>query len=139
MMKALLTLIGCQLAGELLRSALALPVPGPVIGMFMLTATLAFRSRYSKTNESGFGRTLERTAETLIVSMGLMFVPAGVGIISEAGLLRQEWLPIVAALFGSTILGLVVTGLVMHWASRSRKAPANAAFCALPSHQGSRS
>ena len=139
MMKALLTLIGCQLAGELLRSALALPVPGPVIGMFMLTATLAFRSRYSKTNESGFGRTLERTAETLIASMGLLFVPAGVGIISEAGLLRQEWLPIVAALFGSTILGLVVTGLVMHWASRPRKVRTSVALRALPSHQGSRS
>jgi holin-like protein len=51
--------------------------------------------------------------------------------------LRQEWLPIVAALFGSTILGLIVTGLVMHWASRPRKARATATFGAIPSHQGS--
>jgi holin-like protein len=139
MLIALLTLIGCQFAGELLRSALALPVPGPVIGMFLLAAALAVRSRTTKTSENGFGHTLERTSETLIASMGLLFVPAGVGIISEAGLLRQEWLPIVAALFGSTILGLVVTGLVMHWTSRPRKARTGAAFCAVPSHQGSRS
>ena len=43
MLIALLTLIGCQLAGELLRSALALAVPGPVIGMFMLAAVLAIQ------------------------------------------------------------------------------------------------
>jgi holin-like protein len=137
MLMALLVLIGCQLAGELLRSALALPVPGPVIGMFMLAAVLAFRSRATKTTGNGFSPTLERTAETLIGSMGLLFVPAGVGIISEAELLRQEWLPIVAALFGSTILGLLVTGLVMHWASRPRQERTAATFGTIPSHQGS--
>jgi len=51
--------------------------------------------------------------------MGLLFVPAGVGIIAEAGLLRQQWLPIVAALLGSTVLSIAVTGLVMHWLTRS--------------------
>lgn len=137
MLIALLTLIGCQLAGELLRSALALPIPGPVIGMFMLAAVLAFRSGTTKTAESDFGRTLERTAETLIGAMGLLFVPAGVGIISEAGLLRQEWLPIVAALLGSTILGLIVTGLVMHWTSRPRKLHTSATLGVVASHQGS--
>jgi len=55
--------------------------------------------------------------------MGLLFVPAGVGIIATASLLRQEWLPIVAGLIGSTVLSLAVTGLVMHWTSRSRSTP----------------
>lgn len=137
MLIALLTLIGCQLAGEAVRSSLSLPLPGPVIGMFMLAAVLAFRSRQRRTSENGFGRMLERTAEMLIGSMGLLFVPAGVGIISEAGLLRQEWLPIVAALFGSTVLGLLATGLVMHWANRPRKVHAIAPFRAIPSQQGS--
>ncbi|HUN99414.1 MAG TPA: CidA/LrgA family protein [Bradyrhizobium sp.] len=137
MMMAFLTLIGCQLAGELVRSAIGLPVPGPVIGMFLLAAVLAFRSRYSKLGESDFGSSLERTADTLIGSMGLLFVPAGVGIISEAGLLRQEWLPIVAALLGSTILGLLATGLVMHWTGRPRKVCTSAVSRAIPSHQGS--
>jgi holin-like protein len=137
MLTALSALIGCQLAGELVRSSLSLPVPGPVIGMFMLAAVLALRSRQRRTSENGFDPMLERTAETLIGSMGLLFVPAGVGIISEAGLLRQEWLPIVAALFGSTILGLLATGLVMHWANRPRKARATAPFRGIPFRQGS--
>jgi putative effector of murein hydrolase LrgA (UPF0299 family) len=137
MLTALLALIGCQLAGELVRSSLSVPVPGPVIGMFMLAAVLGCRSRQRRSSENGFDPMLERTAETLIGSMGLLFVPAGVGIISEAGLLRQEWLPIVAALFGSTILGLLATGFVMHWANRPRKARATAPFRAIPFRQGS--
>jgi holin-like protein len=50
--------------------------------------------------------------------MGLLFVPAGVGVIVEFGVLRQNWLPILAGLLLSTILGLIVTGLVMHHVSR---------------------
>jgi holin-like protein len=139
MLIALLTLVGCELAGEAARAAFALSIPGPVIGMFMLAAALVFRSRYAKTGEGGFDRALERTSGTLIAYMGLLFVPAGVGIISEAGLLEREWLPIVVSLFGSTILGLVVTGLVMHWAMRPRKERQEATFHAIPSHQGSQS
>jgi holin-like protein len=46
--------------------------------------------------------------------MGLLFVPAGVGIITEGDLLRREWLPIIVALVGSTLIGLVATGWLMH-------------------------
>ena len=53
--------------------------------------------------------------------MGLLFVPAGVGIVAEAGLVRKEWLPIAAGLIGSTVLSLAVTGLVMHWTTRRRR------------------
>ncbi len=95
---ALLCLIGCQLVGEFVREALHLPIPGPVIGMFLLAGVLAFGRRIP--------RALEQMADGLIGHMGLLFVPAGVGIVAEAGLLRQEWLPIVAALLGSTCLGV---------------------------------
>ena len=37
MPSAMLILVGCQLLGELLRTTFHLPVPGPVIGMFLLT------------------------------------------------------------------------------------------------------
>jgi holin-like protein len=119
---ALLILFGCQLIGEVLRAAFRLPVPGPVIGMFLLTAALAIRQPggtvdelASSAGESEASCSLQRVSDALIAHMGLLFVPAGVGVIAEAGLLRTQWLPIVAALFGSTILSLVVTGLVMHW------------------------
>lgn len=115
MLNAFLCLIGCQLLGEIVREAAHLPVPGPVIGMFLLAAALAFGGR-----KAG-GRVppaLDRTAAALIGHMGLLFVPAGVGIIAEADLLQAEWLPILAALIGSTLLSIAVTGMVMHWSMR---------------------
>jgi holin-like protein len=135
---ALLILIGCQLIGEVLRTVLHLPIPGPVIGMFVLAAVLAGRQsggrqsggRQSGGRQSGGGQSggsgdpaapspLQRTADALIAHMGLLFVPAGVGVIAQAGLLRTQWFPIVAALVGSTVLSLIVTGLMMHWTGRT--------------------
>lgn len=115
---AFLVLILCQLVGELIREVLKLPIPGPVIGMFLLAAILGWRLRGNP--ERGIPKPLETLAEGLIANLGLLFVPAGVGIIAEAGLLRQDWLPIIAGLVGSTVLGLAVTGLVMHWTIRSK-------------------
>ena len=127
MLTALLSLIGCQLLGELIRDACHLPIPGPVLGMFLLAAVLAFHDRRRKPGVDDARAALEQTAETLIAHMGLFFVPAGVGIIAEAGLLRQQWLPILAALFGSTLLSIAVTGLVMHRVTRSSEQQQGAA------------
>ena len=116
-----LILLACQLAGDLLRHTLALPIPGPVIGMSILTVVLVFRAERT-TSKSSTVIGLERTAETLIRNMGLLFVPAGVGIITEMGALRLQWLPMAAGLIGSTLLSLLATGLVMHWSIHRRAA-----------------
>jgi holin-like protein len=109
-----LVLVGCQLVGEVLRRALHLPLPGPVIGMLLLATVLAIAGNDPIEETSQ----LAQTANALIANMGLLFVPAGVGVIVEFGVLRQNWLPILAGLLLSTILGLIVTGLVMHHVSR---------------------
>jgi holin-like protein len=128
---AILILIGCQLVGELVREACALPIPGPVIGMFLLAAILVCRTNTSAAKP--IPQPLTSVAETLIAHMGLLFVPAGVGIIAEAGLLQKEWLPIMVALVGSTVLSVAVTGLVMHWISAPSAAtkPATAPIIAM--------
>lgn len=118
MIPAILLLISCELVGEVVRAALTLPIPGPVIGMFLLAAVLGVRK--DRSERPAIPPALGTTSETLIGHMGLLFVPAGVGIITEIGVLRSEWLPIVAALIGSTVLSLIVTGLVMHWTSKPR-------------------
>ncbi len=112
MPSAIFILIACALIGEALRGAVHLPVPGPVIGMFLLAGALIAGARRMPAATS-LRASLDRTAETLISHMGLLFVPAGVGIIAQADLLRQEWLPILAAVIGSTVLSLIVTALVM--------------------------
>jgi len=121
MIPALLVLLVCELAGNALHQMLGLPVPGPVISMSILAAVLAFRKGGASSGSPITG-SLEQTAETLIRHMGLLFVPAGVGLIAEIGVLRSEWLPIAAGLIGSTLLSLAVTGLVMHWSIGRRAA-----------------
>ncbi|TPK67518.1 CidA/LrgA family protein [Mesorhizobium sp. B2-4-15] len=118
MLAAIFLFVGCQLTGEVLRELLSLPIPGPVIGMFFLGALLVCWQK-TGTNRN-IPVEVERTAETFIRYMGLLFVPAGVGVISQGGLLRAEWLPILVGLVGSTILSVAITGFVMHWTSRTR-------------------
>lgn len=110
MVNALAVLVGAQLLGELLRQLLHLPLPGPVIGMFILAVGLLLRRDAAQLQRSG----LTGVANALITNMGLLFVPAGVGIVTESHLLHEYWLPILVGLVVSTVLGLLVTALVMH-------------------------
>ena len=107
MIKALTILVVCQLIGEVIAQASGLPLPGPVIGLMLLLAGL--------TLAGGPDRELETTSRGLLQHLILLFVPAGVGIITQLDVLRRDWLPIVAALLVSTTLALLVTALVMQW------------------------
>jgi holin-like protein len=115
-------LLAMQLVGEVLRRVLHLPLPGPVIGMFLLTLLLVTAGRGWIQPKTEGTAPLPQLSQALITNMGLLFVPAGVGIITEMDVLKQAWLPILAGLFVSTILGLAVTALVMHALSRGSSA-----------------
>ncbi|NHO30996.1 CidA/LrgA family protein [Acetobacter fallax] len=136
MPEAFFTLLVFQLIGTAAQAALNLPVPGPVIGMFLLAALLIWRKSRASRREahsplspdsepgtSAASPALAALSRTLIACLGLLFVPAGVGIITELPVLSANALPIAVALFGSTILGLMVTALVMHRATTGGAAP----------------
>jgi len=114
MIGAIFILMLFELVGEMLRSALHIAVPGPVIGMLLLAAVLVWRYRREAPLNPEAPPALDKTAGVLLQHLGLLFVPAGVGIIAEASLLRQEWMPILVGVVGSTVLSLTATGLVMH-------------------------
>ncbi len=105
MLKALTVLLLYQLAGEATALAFSLPVPGPVIGMLMLFATLVARKRAPEYLREG--------ANGLLSHLSLLFVPAGVGIMVHVERIRAEALPIVVSLVGSTALTIAVTALVL--------------------------
>jgi putative effector of murein hydrolase LrgA (UPF0299 family) len=98
-------LLACQLVGTVIQEALDLPVPGAVIGMALLFAGLVLRGRVPDG--------LHQVAQGLLGNLSLLFVPAGVGVMQEIGIIRSEALPIVAALLGSCVLTIAVTGLIM--------------------------
>ena len=96
-------LLVCQLIGELLARGLGLPVPGPVIGLILLFLALVMRSGDPPAP-------LDTAATTLLSNLGLLFVPAGVGVVLYLPLLAQYWAPIGLAIIFGTLGGIVVTG-----------------------------
>lgn len=135
MVQAFFILLFFQFLGTALQDGFHLSVPGPVIGMFILAACLIgrkqlFRARHIKASGSAFSAEQEaippdlaRVSRSLIGALGLLFVPAGAGIAGQFTLLRTNVWPVCVALVGSTLLGLVVTALVMQAMTRGH-APA---------------
>ena len=104
MILGLLTLLGYQLIGEIAVRALHLSLPGPVLGMLLLFATLVWRG--------GAFAGLSGVSRGLLAHLSLLFVPAGVGVVRYLPLLRSEGLALGAVLIISTLLTLIVTGAV---------------------------
>ena len=105
MLPALTLLLLLQLVGEVIVQCLALPIPGPVIGMTLLFLTLLARGQVSHDTRTNVGAFLQH--------MSLFFVPAGVGVMVHVQRVASEWLPIVIALVVSTFAGMAVTAWVI--------------------------
>ncbi len=105
MIAALATLLGFQLIGEAIVYALGWPVPGPVVGMALLLATLALWR--------GLLDRLRPTALALLTHLSLLFVPAGVGVMVHARRLESEGVAILVAIVVSTVLAMIVTALTV--------------------------
>lgn len=105
MIGALAVLLSFQLVGEVLARSLALPIPGPVIGMLLLLAVLLVRGATPPA--------LHQTVTVLLGNLSLLFVPAGVGVVAHLGTLQRALLPLLLTLLGSTLITVVVTAGVL--------------------------
>lgn len=110
MIEALLTLLSCQLAGEVCVRGLGLPLPGPVAGMALLFVALILRGRIAGTRAPP--RALDAAADALLANLSILFVPAAVGVIRYGGMLRAHGLVMLVAVIVSTLLALIVTAIV---------------------------
>jgi len=110
MIRALTLLFVCQLAGEAVVRAAGLAFPGPVLGMALLVAGLFAFGRS--------GAALDETANAILRNLSLLFVPAAVGVMQQAGLIAANWLAISVTVAVSTLLTLVVTVLTFRAVAR---------------------
>lgn len=106
MLETLLVLIGFQLAGEALGVALALPVPGAVLGMMLLFAFLMLRR--------GVPRALQQGVPALLQHFSLFFIPAGLGVVLYSKLLGESWWQMVVALVVGTLVTFIVSAGLLH-------------------------
>ena len=90
--------------GETLARLGGLPVPGPVIGLVLLYANLTWLG--------GVPESLGQVADGVLKAFGLLFVPAGVGVIAYLHLLQTDFLAIIGALIGGTIVTIAAVALL---------------------------
>ena len=90
--------------GELLKYAIPLPVPASIYGLVILFILL----------ETGALKldAVKDTAIFLIEIMPLMFIPAGVGLLTSWSLLQSFLVPLLVITVVSTFIVMIVTGKV---------------------------
>lgn len=106
MVAGLALLVALALGGAQLQSALALPVPGPVLGLLAYLLLLA-------TGRLDWTLPVARLLGGLI---GALIVPALIGIALFADVLRPAMLPLAAVLLASTTVTAVATALLFRLA-----------------------
>lgn len=91
-------------AGEIMKYFIPLPIPGSIYGlilMFVLLLTKAIKVEHVK-----------ETGEFLIEIMPLMFIPAGVGLLTSWSQLQSFLVPLLVITVVSTFVVMIVTGKV---------------------------
>lgn len=110
MIASLSLILLCQLVGEVAVRALAVPVPGPVIGLVLLLLLLLARDRYpalarGPLHDDG----VERASRGMLANLSLLFVPAGVGVVQKLDLLAEHGVAILVILAISVVVTLLAT------------------------------
>lgn len=106
LLKGLLVLLGCQLAGEVAVRITGVRLPGPVAGMLLFLLVLRLRR---PAESSG----LVEAPGLLLRHLQLLFVPAGVGLVVYLDTLRDDALALALGLVLSWVAGFVVTAYVV--------------------------
>ncbi len=102
-------LITFWLVGEAISRFMHLPLPGGIIGMFLLL--IALQCGWVKVES------VERGSHLLLTEMLLFFVPAVLVVRNHGEFLGREGLEIVAVIVVSTLLVMAATGLTIEFLS----------------------
>lgn len=113
MLKSIFIIFLYQLIGESVQKYFELTIPGPVIGLiFLLVSLILLRQTKSayikKTKEE-----ISHTSNYITSYLSLLFVPIGVGVVMHLTYLEQNYIPVLAVIFISTILTIGFTAVLM--------------------------
>jgi holin-like protein len=119
MIASLSLILLCQLAGEVIVRGLALPMPGPVVGLLLLLLLLLARDRFGVLARGPLQQDgVENASRGLLAHLSLLFVPAGVGVMQKLDVVADHGIAIAAVLAVSVVLTLLVTVATFLAASR---------------------
>lgn len=107
MIDGLVQILIWQGLGELISKFFIPDIPGPVIGLLLLLAFLVFKGEVNQP--------LGMVADTFRQHLGLLFVPASVGVILFLPDLKTHALAVTLALLVSVVLTIAVSALVLKY------------------------
>ena len=90
--------------GEIMKYFIPLPIPGSIYGLILMFVLLL--AKVIKVDH------VKETGEFLIEIMPLMFIPAGVGLITSWSQLQSFLVPLLVITVVSTFVVMIVTGKV---------------------------
>ncbi len=99
-------LIAFQLIGMLITALIGWQIPGAVVGLVLLAGALLAGRRGRVWRQER----VAPAADSLLEVLPLLFVPAGVGVVSYLPQLGENLLAVVVALAGSWAVTLLSTG-----------------------------
>ncbi len=103
MISGLVQLFLWQALGELVSKFLLPSIPGPVLGLLLLLGFLVIKGEVNQP--------LAEVADGFRQHLGLLFVPASVGVVLYLPELQQHALAVGTALVVSVVLTIVVTAI----------------------------
>jgi holin-like protein len=109
MISGLVQILLFQSLGELICKFALPTLPGPVIGLVLLILWLVMRNEINPD--------LATVADTFSQYLGLLFVPAAVGVVLFLPQLKANALAIVSALLSSVILTIATSAIVVRFLS----------------------
>jgi holin-like protein len=111
MIDGLVRILVFQGIGEVIAKFIIPLVPGPVVGLVLLLAFLVWRG--------GVPEGVELVSSAFMRYLGLLFVPAAVGVVLFWPHLQRQALAVAVALVGSVVATVAVAALVAKLLSRS--------------------
>ena len=105
MIDGLVQILIWQGMGELVSKFFIPDIPGPVIGLLLLLSFLVIKGEVNQP--------LGMVADTFRQHLGLLFVPASVGVVLFLPDLKTHGLAVTLALLVSVVLTIAVTALVL--------------------------
>lgn len=113
MVRGIGILLGSLLLGEAAVRALGVPIPGAIVGLVLLFAWLQARTFTDlRTPEAIDNTPVAQVATPLLQNLGILFVPAGVGIVQYSDLFARLGPKVLFVLIASTLITMGVTAAV---------------------------
>ena len=103
-------ILGIYLLGEFISQVLSLPIPGNILGMIILLVLLW--TKVVKLDQ------IETISNFLLDHLAFFFIPAGVGLMTSVGIIKDSWLKLIVVCIVTTIIIIASTGLIVQYITR---------------------